>query len=187
MVIRMSVWAWAVGGCAIASAAAGTAALAGASPFLPPDFRAEQTAPTPVPTASNPLDRLLDFKGFYQINGEYRVLLSQKRRADGGWLRVGEAREDIEVLEFDAEAQRVRARFQGSEGWLDLARMESNTSGAPASPTPTSSTEPARVVRPPPTAPTTTVPTTPTSPPRPPVRRTVVSPTPSTPPAAPPQ
>jgi hypothetical protein len=176
--------AWIVAVWGAVPALGGTAALVGASPFLPPDFRAEPAAPVAAPTASNPLDRLLDFKGFYQINGEYRLLLSPKRGANGGWLRVGEAREDIEVLDFDVDAQRVRARFQGSEGWLDLARMESNTSGAPASPTPASPTEPSRVVRPPGTTPPVT---TPISPPRPPVRRTVVSPTPTTAPTAPPQ
>lgn len=115
------------------------------SPFLPPDFNPDRSqSPSRTADQSSPVERLLDFKGWYEIGGQPRILVSQKRRTDGGWMTVGETRNDIEVLDFDRDQERVRVRFQGNEGWLAMATLESNPSGStPAqAATPTSGARP---------------------------------------------
>ena len=101
------------------------------SPFLPPDFNpGRSNAPAAQERPSTPIERQLEFKGWYEINGEVRVLISQRQEGGGGWMRVGESRDAISVLDFDSSQEQVRARYQNSEGWLTLAQLESNPSGS---------------------------------------------------------
>lgn len=101
------------------------------SPFLPPDFNpSRSSAPAAEDRPSTPIERQLEFKGWYEINGEIRVLISQRQEGGGGWMRVGESRDSISVLDFDPRQEQVRARYQNSEGWLTIAKLESNPSGS---------------------------------------------------------
>lgn len=101
------------------------------SPFLPPDFNpGRSNAPVAEDRPSTPIERQLEFKGWYEINGEVRVLISQRQEGGGGWLRIGESRDSISVLDFDPRQEQVRARYQNSEGWLSIAKLESNPSGS---------------------------------------------------------
>lgn len=110
------------------------ASLTENSPFLPPDFTpGGSSAPSQSNQPTSPVERLLDFKGWYEISGEKRFLVAPKRRSDGGWLRMGESRNEITVLDFDPAEERVRVSFQGNEGWLEITQLESNSSGATAS------------------------------------------------------
>ncbi len=121
----------AIGIIAVASA---NASLTENSPFLPPDFTpGSSSAPAQANQPASPVERLLDFKGWYEISGEKRFLVGQKRRSDGGWLRMGESRNEITLLDFDPEQERVRVSFQGNEGWLEIAKLDSNPSGSSAS------------------------------------------------------
>lgn len=113
-----------------------TASLTENSPFLPPDFTpGGSSAPSQSNQPTSPVERLLDFKGWYEISGEKRFLVAPKRRTDGGWMRMGESRNEITLLDFDPAEERVRVSFQGNEGWLEIAKLDSNPSGATAAAT----------------------------------------------------
>ncbi|MCC5835413.1 MAG: hypothetical protein JJU20_11825 [Opitutales bacterium] len=104
------------------------------SPFLPPDFNpGRSNAPAAQERPSTPIERQLEFKGWYEINGEVRILISQRQQGGGGWMRIGESRDSISILDFDSSQEQVRARYQNSEGWLSLAKLESNPSGSGSS------------------------------------------------------
>lgn len=133
----------------MATFAQSNASLTENSPFLPPDFSPGQSStPSQANTPSSPVERLLDFKGWYEISGEKRFLVSMKRRSDGGWMRMGKSRDEITLMEFDPGAERVRVQFQGNEGWLEMAKLENNSGSGVASQdasssTPTPTTRPA--------------------------------------------
>lgn len=121
----------ALGCAALAFASTGSARdLVEHSPFLPPDFDpGRSNAPEQENRPSTPIERQLAFKGWYEIGGEYRVLVSHQRENNGGWFQIGESRDAITVLDFDPNAEQVRARYQNSEGWVSLAKLGSNPSG----------------------------------------------------------
>ncbi|MCC5841517.1 MAG: hypothetical protein JJT96_15490 [Opitutales bacterium] len=110
--------------------------LADRSPFLPPGFRVEEPTSRETPSAQPPgeLENLIDFKGVYQLAGEYRLLIGKKRDPRASWLALGESFEGLDLLDFDLEMNRARVRLDGREGWVEMARVPPNPSPGVAAP-----------------------------------------------------
>lgn len=120
----------------VASALSAAGSLADRSPFLPAGFGEEEPVSEAPAQSAGDMENLIDFKGFYELGGEYRLLVGKKRGQSASWLGVGESSEDLEVLDFDLDNERVRARLDGREGWVEMAQIASNPSPAAGPPGP---------------------------------------------------
>lgn len=96
------------------------------SPFLPPGGAAAE--PQENVLAGGPLQDRFEFRGFYQINGVYHLLIKERNQPAGRWLRPGEESNGLRVENFDPEARTVAVYAQGQESTLRLAQIESNPS-----------------------------------------------------------
>lgn len=101
------------------------------SPFLPPGWtppeeRRQQSQVTKSVTG-------YEFRGIYEINGEFRFLVSEPRSRSGSWVRVGESRDNFEVRRYDASSDTLVLFFNNKEQRIQMAEMESNPTPMPVS------------------------------------------------------
>lgn len=91
------------------------------SPFLPPPAR---TAPTPErkPETKNRITERLEFRGFFEMGGDWGFSIYDKQKRNSHWLSLGEmARsEDFQVTDFDASSKRVYLQWGSDRAFLDL-------------------------------------------------------------------
>lgn len=92
------------------------------SPFLPPDFNLPQEAPSaPPPTAPARATNNLEFKGVYQINGEYKFNIFDGQTQKGTWLGLNETKDGFEVIKFHPEGNSIDIQVAGGITNLAMA------------------------------------------------------------------
>ncbi|MFW6353562.1 MAG: hypothetical protein ACOC3I_04155 [Verrucomicrobiota bacterium] len=103
--------------------------LAERSPFLPPG----RTAPvTEQPTeAASPQLQGYEFRGFFAIGDEVRVLLKAPREPNGRWVRLQEEWDGLRVTDFDPRQKSILLRAGSESRRLELTQL-----GADYAPTP---------------------------------------------------
>lgn len=124
------------------------AGLSERSPFLPPGFvapedRSQPAAPPPAAT-QGPLSRRFEFRGVYQLEGEYRFLITDKRTREGKWVPLNDASAPFHVRSFDLDKNAIVLNHEGQTETIELERLSANSTpmpvaGAPEPP----STQPA--------------------------------------------
>lgn len=119
--------------CAACANDLGTANIVERSPFIPSSFTPPQ-APAPAAQPVRQAQRQdYEFRGVFEIDGEYRLLISEARSRSGRWLPIGVKQENIEVRSFDRETETATVAIDGDVRELKLASMESNPTPQPVS------------------------------------------------------
>jgi len=101
------------------------------SPFLPPGWTPPEDRRQAVQAKQTVAG--YEFRGIYQIGGEYRFLVSEPRSRSGSWVRVGESRDNFEVRRYDASSDTLVLFFNNKEQRIQMAEMESNPTPIPVS------------------------------------------------------
>ncbi len=113
-----------------ASLAFATPSIAGLlerSPFIPHDFDPSTPSERRAQAAADkPLHELLEFRGFYVLNGEYRFLIKEKDKPAGRWVRLDDASAEFVVRQFDPGSKTVQLEFGGNSGSIELVRLSSD-------------------------------------------------------------
>jgi hypothetical protein len=112
------------------------------SPFIPPDF----TPPGGARAAAAAQGSVggYEFRGVYQIGGEYRFLVSEPRSRKGSWVQLGKAYDGYEVRKFDPGSDTLTLFFNNSEQQLQLAELDANPTPMPVSGQIKAATQPAQ-------------------------------------------
>jgi hypothetical protein len=97
-----------------------TAGLIDNSPFIPPGFVAPGTNEPQKPASGAPIDSQLEFRGYYEINGELRFLIAKKGQAQGEWLSMESESESFRLLSFNDEEETIQVEHDSSVGWIPL-------------------------------------------------------------------
>lgn len=99
------------------------------SPFIPPGWAPpEVRRPKPKPEKKS---AGYEFRGVYQLGGEFRFLVSEPRSRSGNWVQVGESYEGYEVRDFDPKSETLTLFFNNEEVPVKLADLESNPTPIP--------------------------------------------------------
>jgi len=127
-------------------------ALAERSPFLPPGFTPPRNAPTAANRATQGPSRdtrQLQFKGVYQLGGQYFFNIFDQRENKGSWVGLREGGADFLVTEFDESSGEIELDVDGIPLSLSLATPSDNPipvqTGRPAT---AANVRPAAPVRP---------------------------------------
>lgn len=125
------------------------------SPFIWPDFQANE-APTPAQQATaNPSD--LEFHAIYELSGQTKVLLKDRRKNEFYWLSLGEETDGMLPKQYNREKDELLLAYDNQEKWISLQALPqaSPTPVVTAQPTQPATTRPAtqntarrRVIRP---------------------------------------
>ena len=103
--------------------------LLGRSPFLPPGFGARPDAGNAQPQAEQPTD--YEFRGFFAIGDDVRVLVKARNEQFGKWIRVDDASASPQILSFDAESKSLVMMQNGRETKLNLIQLSANSTPLP--------------------------------------------------------
>lgn len=113
------------------------------SPFLPPGFEPPQSSTQR--RANQPQQRKnYEFRGVYQLAGEYHFLVSEARSRDGDWVNLGNTKQevDFEVRDYDPQTQTLTLFANNKVEELTLASVEANPTPMPVTGQPNVSTKP---------------------------------------------
>lgn len=99
------------------------------SPFLPLGFQppGEGNGRPVAPTAETPTQ--LEFQGVYQLNGQFQFLIFNRLNRESHWVGLNEARDGLNVTEYDVEKNRIAVNGLN----LELIKLP-NATGAPIDP-----------------------------------------------------
>jgi hypothetical protein len=112
-------------------AAAVSVTIVDRSPFIPSGFSPPQTREPARPSARPTQASEIEFRGIYEIAGEYRVLISEARSRNGRWLSVGSSHENIEVTDYDPSTETVSLLVGGEPREMQLVKTEANPDPQP--------------------------------------------------------
>jgi hypothetical protein len=101
------------------------------SPFVPSTFSPPQSRAPARPAVQAAKQNEFEFRGIYEVNGEYRFLISEARSRNGRWLPVGGSHESIEVQAYDPQTETVDVLINGEPRQLELAKTEANPNPQP--------------------------------------------------------
>jgi hypothetical protein len=113
------------------------------SPFLPPGFEPPQSSTQR--RANQPQQRKnYEFRGVYQLAGEYHFLVSEARSRDGDWvsLRNPKPEVDFEIRDYDPQTQTLTLFANNKVEELTLASVEANPTPMPVTGQPRVSQKP---------------------------------------------
>lgn len=118
--------------------------LVARSPFLPDGFNAEarQENRRPERNTQGPLAQRFEFRGYYQLNGEYRFLIREKNKTAGRWVRLNDPEAAYLVDQFDETSGQIQLNQDGQTEMIALISLDTNAapmpvSGAPPAVSPT--------------------------------------------------
>lgn len=99
------------------------------SPFLPLGFQppGEGNGRPTAPMVDTPTQ--LEFQGVYQLNGQYQFLIFNRLNRESHWVGLNEARDGLNVTEYDLEKNRIAVNGLN----LELIKLP-NATGAPIDP-----------------------------------------------------
>lgn len=112
------------------------------SPFLPPGFvpPEERTQAAPPPAATQgPLSRRFEFRGVYELAGEYRFLITDRRTREGKWVPLDDSSAPFHVRSFDLANNSIMLNHEGQTETIELERLGANSTPMPVAgaPSPT--------------------------------------------------
>jgi len=100
------------------------------NPFLRPGSNSPKPPviqrPAPPPPKPIPRNPNIEFRGYYEFEGEWRVALFDKVKNQGFWLVEGEVLEGIEVESFNSETEIIKLK-----GGMTLSLKNSDKSVLP--------------------------------------------------------
>jgi hypothetical protein len=101
------------------------------SPFIPPDFSPPQPNRTTRETRTTP--NSFEFKGVYELGGQYRFLVKAAQASSGKWVEAGKSYDDFEVRGYDPESRTLTLFHNDQAEELALAQLEANPTPMPVS------------------------------------------------------
>lgn len=103
------------------SAGARERSLLDYSPFQPPD-RGQSPVPARNTETRNPITERLEFRGFFEIGGDWSFSIYDKSKRHSHWLSLGQSarEENFAVTDFDRLSQRLLVEWGGDQAYLDL-------------------------------------------------------------------
>lgn len=110
--------------------ATGEPSILARSPFLPPDFQPPSERPKPKRPQPGQ-QTTFEFRGVYQLSGEYRFLVAESRSGEGDWVALNSASDSLEVRNYDPEAQILTIFANNKEEQLELAQLNPETNPMP--------------------------------------------------------
>ena len=100
------------------------------NPFLRPGSNAPKPPviqrPAPPPPKPIPRNPNIEFRGYYEFEGVWRVALFDKVKKQGFWLVEGEIVEGIEIESFNPDTESIKLK-----GGLSLSLKDSDKSVLP--------------------------------------------------------
>jgi hypothetical protein len=96
------------------------------SPFIPSNFNPPETRKPAAVASRNRPGTQYEFRGLYELGGEYRLLISEARSRSGSWLSVGQEEGDITILEYDPQSETAIVLIGDERQEIQLAQMEAN-------------------------------------------------------------
>ncbi len=98
--------------------------LAQRSPFLPSDFSPpEDRRPAPQRPNQEALSNRYEFRGVYQLDGEYRFLISEKRSRDGKWVAENDSNAPYLVQSYDPKSHAITLNHESQTDQLIMERL----------------------------------------------------------------
>ena len=130
-------------GPAAAAPTEGAPSILDRSPFLPPGFEPPRSS-TQRRTNQPQQRKNYEFRGVYQLAGEYHFLVSEARSRDGDWvsLRNTKPEVDFEIRDYDPQTQTLTLFANNKTEELTLASVEANPTPMPVTGQPKVSTQP---------------------------------------------
>jgi hypothetical protein len=109
--------------------------LVSRSPFLPAGFNADRQE-NPRDNERNragPLAQRYEFRGYYQLNGEFRFLIREKNKSAGRWVKLNDPAADYLVERFDESSGEIRLREGSQTESIALIKLDANAAPMPVS------------------------------------------------------
>ena len=98
--------------------------LAERSPFLPSDFSPpEERRTAPQRQNQEALSNRYEFRGVYQLDGEYRFLISEKRSRDGKWVAENDPNAPYLVQSYDPKSHAITLNHENQSDQLTMERL----------------------------------------------------------------
>jgi hypothetical protein len=101
------------------------------SPFIPSTFSPPQGSEAARPAHRAAAGNEVEFRGVYELAGDYHLLISESRSRSGKWLSIGETHENIELREYDPCSETATVMVDGEPRELQLAKLDANPSPQP--------------------------------------------------------
>ena len=93
------------------------------SPFVPDDFSPDYSQLISAPGNSNrELTRMLEFRGFYSLAGEYYFNIYNNAKQKSDWVRIRESESPYQVLRFERNRNLIYIKFNSRTEKLTLVR-----------------------------------------------------------------
>lgn len=104
------------------------------SPFLPPDFEEPSNQKKDSRNSQSSRRNVsYEFRGVYQLGGEYRFLISERRKRNGDWLAMGQNESGVVVKNYDPNTQTLTFEQGGKTETVTLQQLTSDSSPMPVS------------------------------------------------------
>jgi hypothetical protein len=105
------------------------------SPFLPPGYGQQRTAPPKKPPTTNSrLQRELEFRGIVQLNGTFRFSLFHKKENKSYWIKLNESVSGIRINSFNPDNNSIVVNMGGQDESLTLMTASESPLPVPTSP-----------------------------------------------------
>lgn len=108
---------------------ADVASIVNRSPFLPPSYASRVQKPLPQAAPVTPQN--YEFRGFFAIDDDVRVLVKAKEDQNGKWIRVDDPSSIPHILSFDPKERSLVLVHNGSEVKLNLTELAANSNPIP--------------------------------------------------------
>ena len=97
------------------------------NPFLPPGYNEKKEEPKPVVQSNGTISREIEFRGIFEVNGQYQFSLFNKRDQKSHWLKENEAAaQGISVRNYDSNSKSLAVCMSGRTERLTLATASSS-------------------------------------------------------------
>jgi hypothetical protein len=101
--------------------------LESSNPFLPPGYSDKKEAPKPIVQSNGPISREIEFRGIFEVNGQYQFSLFNKRDQKSHWLKENEAAaQGISVRNYDSNSRSLTVNMSGRTERLTLMTASSS-------------------------------------------------------------
>jgi len=110
------------------------------SPFLPPGFNPETKTPEKPRQTRSQANKALEFRGVYQLLGDYRFLVKESSAAFGNWVKLNDPKAVFVVTQYDPSSQTVTVEHEGVTHEISLIELEGNPAPIPVNGQPPAAT-----------------------------------------------
>ena len=96
------------------------------NPFLPPGYGEKKEEPKPVVQSNGPISREIEFRGIFEVDGQYQFSLFNRRDQKSHWLKENEAAmQGISVRNYDSNSRSLTVNMSGRTERLTLMTASS--------------------------------------------------------------